>query len=102
MGVSYDFNMNAFCSTYNFEPLKTFNCFKILEMEELIEISDSIDLPSRVHVTVKHEMLYEFQVKNPKFDHVIKTILRSYSGVFDDYAAIDEGEIAKRSGVPER
>ncbi len=98
-GVSYDFNINAFCTNYNLDPLNTFNCFKILEMEELIEMSDNIDLPSRLHITVKHEMLYEYQVKNPKFDHVIKTILRSYAGAFDDYTAINEGEIAKRSGI---
>lgn len=98
-GVSFDFNMNAFCTAYNLDSLNTFNCLKILEMEELLELSDNIDLPSRLHITVRHEALYEFQVKNVRYDHLIKTILRSYEGLFDDYGVINEGEIAKRSGM---
>ena len=40
--------------------------------------------------------MYEFQVKNNKFDGFIKTILRSYSGLFDNYSKINEQELAIR------
>jgi ATP-dependent DNA helicase RecQ len=43
--------------------------------------------------------LYEFQVRNPKFDHLIKTILRSHGGVFEGYVEINEQTLASRAGV---
>jgi ATP-dependent DNA helicase RecQ len=43
--------------------------------------------------------LYKFQVQQPAYDHFIKTILRSYEGVFDDFAKISEKEIAVRAGI---
>ncbi len=98
-GVSYDFDMDLFCKSYKQQPTIVHHCIKILEMQGLISLSDSIDLHSRLHITVKHDELYDFQVRYPKFDHLIKTILRSHSGVFDDYIQINEKVLAQRTEI---
>jgi ATP-dependent DNA helicase RecQ len=99
MGVSYDFEISKFLSNYNFNPISTLNCLRVLETEGLIAITDSVFMPSRVHFKVNNINLYTFQVANPAYDQLIKTILRSAEGVFDDFARISEPEIATRMNI---
>ncbi|MEO5572599.1 MAG: ATP-dependent DNA helicase RecQ [Bacteroidia bacterium] len=98
-GVSYNFNVADFCNHYKLHALRVFNCIKILELEDYISLSDSAYLPSRLHFTVNNMELYKFQVQQPAYDYFIKTILRSYEGVFDDFVKINEKEISTRSGI---
>jgi ATP-dependent DNA helicase RecQ len=98
-GTSYDFDINQFSATYNMKPVNVHHCLKILELQGLVNVTDSIDMHSRIHILVNNNELYEFQVRNPVLDHVLKTILRSYTGVFENYVEINEKEIATRSGI---
>jgi len=41
--------------------------------------------------------LYEFQIRNKKYDPYIKLLLRSYGGLFDDFSKIKEFDLATRS-----
>jgi ATP-dependent DNA helicase RecQ len=99
--VSYDFDIKEFSSTYNMNPVSVRHCIKVLELQGLLSVTDSIDMHARIHILIKHNELYEFQVRNPLFDHIIKTILRSYGGVFDNYSIINEKELATRCGIKE-
>ncbi|CAN5640347.1 RecQ family ATP-dependent DNA helicase [soil metagenome] len=96
-GVSYDFDMDHFSRSYKMLPASIHHCIKILEMQGLIAQTDSIDLHSRLHIVAKYDELYDFQVRNPRFDHLIKTILRSHEGVFDDYIQVNENILCKRA-----
>lgn len=42
-----------------------------------------------------NETLYRFQVENPKLEGFIKSLLRMYAGLFDEYVRIVEKDIAK-------
>ncbi len=96
-GVSFDFDIVNFSSNYNLQIPVVYNCLKVLELQGLISTTESIDLHPRIHFTVNNKDLYEFQVKNKTFDHLIKVILRSHGGIFDDYININENEIALRA-----
>jgi ATP-dependent DNA helicase RecQ len=98
-GAAYDFDLGDFCDTYELPLSETFNCIKILELQGLISTNESVDLHSRIHITYRPDDLYEFQVKNTAYDHFLKTILRSYEGVFDDYVTIKEVELARRAVI---
>jgi ATP-dependent DNA helicase RecQ len=98
-GMSYDLDLNQLCSTYNLNPLITYSCLHILETEGLIVLSDSVFLPSKIHILVNNETLYTFLVSNKTYDLFIKVILRSYSGLFENYENISEKEIASRTGI---
>lgn len=96
LNESYSFNIVDFSTQYNMQVYTVFNCLKFLEKENYIHLSESNFNPSRIKFEVTKDELYEFQVKNPKFDLFIKTILRSYAGLFENFAKIDEFELAKR------
>jgi len=97
-GVSFDFDIAEFCTTYNLRIPVVFSCLRLLELQGLISTTESVDLHARIHFLMDNQKLYDFQVRNQRFDHVIKVILRSLGGVFDDYVNLNENEIAVRAG----
>ena len=98
-GMSFDFNLADFTAQYRFNPYIAYSSLKILQREGYIELTDELNNPSRVKFLLTRDDLYKFQVANVRFDSFIKLILRSYTGIFTDYAAVDELMLAKRAGV---
>ena len=92
----YDFNLNDFSSAYPFKPIISYNSLKILEREGYLALSEVSVTASRLKFIAASDTLYQFQVKNKKQDEFIKLLLRSYSGLFDDYVQINEATLAKR------
>ncbi|HPD65041.1 MAG TPA: ATP-dependent DNA helicase RecQ [Bacteroidia bacterium] len=93
--LSFDFDFNEFCNRYNLEPAKTTNCLQFFVRENLIYFPDKEFMPSRLMILVSYKELYDFQIINPKFEPVVKALLRSYEGLFDLYVKINEKMLAK-------
>lgn len=98
--ITHPFDLIEFCTFYSFDHFLTYQCLKILELADYITLSDSIYLPARIRMLLSSQDLYTFQVQHQKFDHLIKVILRSYTGLFDDYVRFSESELAKRAAIP--
>ena len=98
-GAVFDFNLVDFISTYKFNLSVAYNSFKFLEKEGYIELTDELDNPSRIIFLVTREDLYKFQVANAALDGFIKLILRSYTGLFNEYVNIDEQWLGKKAGL---
>lgn len=96
LNESYFFDIIDFSKQYNFSVSTVYNCLKFIEKEGYLFLSEAYYNPSRVKIEVNKSELYEFQVKNPKFDLILKTILRSYTGLFENFTKINETELAKR------
>jgi ATP-dependent DNA helicase RecQ len=45
--------------------------------------------------------LYNFQIKFPKYEPLIKVLLRSYGGLYEQYSHIKEKDVAYRAKVSE-
>ncbi len=95
-GMSFDFILRDFAKTYKYSMIQAYNALKVLQSEGYIELTDSVHNPSKIKFLVTRDDLYEFQVANAAFDRLIKLILRSYTGLFTDFVAIDELMLAKR------
>ncbi|MBX2958623.1 MAG: RecQ family ATP-dependent DNA helicase [Flavobacteriales bacterium] len=93
---SYFFDMSAFCKQYNMQVFTVFNCLKFLEKEGYLTLSEATYNPSRIKIEINKNELYEFQVKNPTMDLFLKTILRSYTGLFEEFVKIDEYDLARK------
>ena len=98
-GVNFSFDLADFCKRFKLGVIKTMGALKFLEHDGYITLSENIFLPSRVLFTAGNEDVYRFQIENSGYDPLIKTILRSYGGMFDHYANINESDIAKRLGI---
>lgn len=94
-GESYDFDIIRFAKNYNFETIKALNGLKILANDGWLSMSEAVYIPSKLKVQVSKEELYDFQLKNRKFDLLIKTILRTYQGAFSHFVNINEYQLAR-------
>lgn len=99
LGVTFDFDMAAFCDTYKLQAITVFNCLKFIEREGLISLSDSYYQPARIKLIMNREDLYKFQITNETYDTFIKLLLRSFSGLFDNFIKINEFDLAKRANT---
>ena len=94
-GESFDFDLQEFAQNFEFNPYTAFSCLKILEQAGWIVMTESVYTPSSLRVIVNKEELYDYQLRNPKLEKLIKTILQSYQGVFNDFVAINEWQLAR-------
>lgn len=97
--LGFDFNLYEFSSAYRINTVIAYNALKFLEKEGYITLNEGLESPSRMHIKASKEDLYRLQVENPELDRLLKTILRSYSGIFNDFVKIDLKEISTRSGM---
>lgn len=95
-GINFSFDLADFCKRFKLGVIKTMGALKFLEHDGYITLSENIFLPSRVLFTAGNEDVYRFQIENSGYDPLIKTILRSYGGMFDHYANISESDIATK------
>jgi len=95
----FDFNMYDFVSKFRLPVIETYNSLNFLQREGYIEFTEEINNPSRVHFIVGRDDLYKFQVANESFDGFIKLLLRSYTGMFSEFVAINEEALAKKSAL---
>jgi ATP-dependent DNA helicase RecQ len=98
--LSFDFDLAAFAEQYKFPPVIVFNSLKFLEKEGFVLMTEGLHQPSKVFIKAHKEELYRFQVEHETFDHFIKTMLRSYSGILSDFITFSETELARRCNYP--
>lgn len=102
MHQNFAFDIIAISERTGLSVLDVFNSIKILERSGYYQLSDSLHKPSRLKIKVSNADLYYFEVANPKFEKLLKTLLRSYSGLFDSFININEHLVAKRLSIDVR
>ncbi|MFC5412221.1 ATP-dependent DNA helicase RecQ [Larkinella bovis] len=100
--VDFDFDLTAFCQTFQLPVTETHYALKLLQLEGFIELSEGYFSPSKVVLSVDNRALYEFQVMNPHYDRFLKLLLRLYGGeLFTTFVSVSESAIAKAARMPE-
>lgn len=94
--ASYDFDMHTFVTNFQLPPQDTHFALKQLEHEGFIGLTESYFRPSRLMMSVNNRELYEFQLRNPRYEPFIKLVLRMYGGeLFTDFMTISETALAR-------
>jgi ATP-dependent DNA helicase RecQ len=94
-GDVYDFPMKEIAELYKI-PLTTLHySVKFLEMFGLISIEEELNHYSRCCIHYSKVDLYNFYLRHPEFEEIIKTLLRSYAGILGNFVEIDEKQIAR-------
>jgi ATP-dependent DNA helicase RecQ len=95
-GKSYPFTIAEICKRYNLKPITVFSSIKFLEKEGYISLSDAARTPSRIFITTSQKSLYNYSLKDKTIGKSIEVLLRSYTGLFDDFQTINETLLAQR------
>jgi ATP-dependent DNA helicase RecQ len=99
--ASFDFDLFAFQQTYQLSGNETFYALKKLEDLGYIQLGDAFNSASKILIQVDNKDLYDFQLKNPRYDGFIKLLLRMYGGeIFTNYSTISETAISKYFNAP--
>lgn len=99
LGCTYAFNIDEFCRNFKHFPIQVDSALKILTRAGYLEYTDEQDNASRLIFTLRRDELYRIHESSPETENLIRVILRSYTGVFSDYAYINEDTLALRSGL---
>lgn len=92
----YDFDLAQFQHQFNLDTVQTFYALRKLEEEGLIQMNEAFYQPSKVQFIIPYRDLYDFQLKNPKAEALIKFLLRFYgSELHSNYVKISESQIAR-------
>ena len=96
--ASFLFDLRAFCSREHLYAGTVLSALKLLQQNGYLTLTDEMANPARIMFCVSRDDLYKIRVARDDLDHFIRTLLRLYEGVFNDFRPIDEGEIARWSG----
>ncbi len=94
-GMYFNFDLAACSERFNLEPLLLVNVLHTLEQAGYVSFSENVFLPSKAGFVTSKENLYEFENQKPSFEPLIKALLRSYEGIFDNVVNISEKAVAK-------
>lgn len=100
-GLAVSFDINEVTRNYNLKPITLYNSIKCMEKEGYFSFLDSGYEPSKVMMVMGKDDLYNFQIKYPKYEPLIKVLLRSYGGLYEQYAYIKEKDVAYRAKISE-
>lgn len=98
-GCTFAFNIDEFCQRFKHFPVRVDSALKILTRAGYLEYTDEQDNASRLIFTLRRDELYRMEEHNQDTEKLLRIILRSHTGLFSDYAYINEETLAQRSGL---
>ena len=98
----FSFNLNQFCSKYNFPTLKTYNALQFLDRQGIINLSQEFSEKVSIQFIIPSKEVIRYMSLNTNDEEIILTILRTYPGIYDMQTAFNPQLIAKKSNSTEK
>ena len=92
----FDFDLSVFSKKYSYSPIKVMHALKLLESQELMSVNETFLSSPKVKIIVGKDVLYKFQVEHRNYEPLLKMILRTCSGVFEDYIGFNEATLGAK------
>jgi ATP-dependent DNA helicase RecQ len=94
-GIYYDFNMQEFVSSFKLDPIQVINALKALEQDGHLTFNEQVFIAAKAGFTCDKKDLEDFEAAHPELEKLIKYLLRSYHGIFDNIVSINESQVAR-------
>jgi ATP-dependent DNA helicase RecQ len=95
IGHSLDFEITSFVENFKLKAVMAYHCLRILEQEGWISLTDAVFVPTTLKVLVDKDQLYDYQLRNRRFDPILKAVLRTYQGAFLHPVSIREERLSR-------
>ena len=96
-GSYYDFDLLEFSKNFKHDVHLVMNVLKALEHEGHLSFNENIFLPSQVMFIAPKEVLEDFETAHPELEPLMKVLLRTYEGIYDNRISVNEKHLAKLS-----
>lgn len=95
----FDFNFHEFCSRYNLHTILTYNTLNLLDRLSVISLDKSFQKKTKLKFLVSSEQLIRFIDNHTQYALLVRTLLRTYGGVFEQELAINTQLLKKKTGL---
>ena len=99
--VTFDFNFNQFCKTYKFNTILAYNALLVLDRTSVITLSKQFNKKTTVHFIVSNNALFSYLETHAEISIIVKSILRTYGGIFEQETKINTVLVAEKASVKE-
>ncbi|MGL2994754.1 RecQ family ATP-dependent DNA helicase [Flavobacterium sp. TSSA_36] len=93
----FSFNLNHFCTKYNFSVLKSYNAIQFLDQQGILTLSQEFSENITLQFLIPSKEVIRYISLNPNDEEIILTILRTYPGIYDMQTAFNLPLIAKKT-----
>ena len=97
----FEFDLTRFCRTYGLQERMTRGALALLTQAAYIEFQDEAPTRARLMMLCRRDELYAERLTAEE-DAVLMAVLRTYTGLFSEYAFVSESEIARVAQLPEQ
>ena len=91
----FDFDLDDFMQKFKHPLNEILYSLQALKQERIISYLEQVYRPAFIQFICNKDDLNEFERNNPTSEPVVKSMLRTYSGIFDIMVRINEKQIAK-------
>ncbi|MFT7251628.1 MAG: ATP-dependent DNA helicase RecQ [Flavobacterium sp.] len=98
---NFSFNLNHFCSHYQFPILKTYNSIQFLDRQGILTLQNLFSEKIDLQFIITSREVIRYMSLNSNYEEIISTILRTYTGIFEMETSINPILIAKKSNSTE-
>jgi len=96
---SFPFELTAFCENFAFKPYEAHQALKFIHQSGYIMLNDAAFAPAKLHFIADAVTVYDFRLRHKELDRFIELLLRTYSGIMDQYVKIDEYQLSRKIGL---
>lgn len=93
-GESYDFILKDFVKKFGLDVQTTIYGLKALEQDGWLSFNEQVFSAATVCFSSYKDDLYHYENNHPEFEPLIKTLLRTYEGIYDYPVPISENYLA--------
>ncbi|MEO2126553.1 MAG: RecQ family ATP-dependent DNA helicase [Christiangramia sp.] len=99
--TDYDLNFSEFCNQYRFHFQKAYNALQLMDRAGILRLTANYHKKSFIHILISGGKLEFFMDQNPKYDRLLKAILRNYGGIFENEIPVSLGMISDKAQISE-
>ena len=96
---SFEFNLLQFSNTYKYNSAKVDTTLRLLHNNGIVDISNNYNKKSTVQFLATSNQVLNYTKANNTSSRLIKLLLRSYGGVFEQETKINEFWLSKKVGI---
>jgi ATP-dependent DNA helicase RecQ len=96
---SFEFNLLQFSNTYKYNSAKVDTTLRLLHNNGIVDISNNYNKKSTVQFLATSNQVLNYTKANNTSSKLIKLLLRSYGGVFEQETKINEFWLSKKVGI---
>ncbi|OUR90908.1 recombinase RecQ [Flavobacteriales bacterium 34_180_T64] len=99
--TQHQLDFNDFCKAYDFKSATTFNALKMLDKNSIITLSQQFNYQTKLQFIIPNKALFGYLERQTHQHLIIKSILRTYGGIFEHLLKINIRTIASKASTTE-